>query len=280
MRKLLLFITIFMSTALYAVGTIVHDGFIYIITSPTDFQVEAHSYVGEYGKDIIVPATFDYNGRTFHVKGIGRHCFNANAEGARIVISEGIEYFNSFVFPERFYKSITIPSTLKTIYGLQQGSRCDTVYIADLNAYFNIESNEDCPLFSFSQICVGNKLLTELTVPDGVSCVKNRFKGWLSLESITIPSCVKQINEEAFTCCKNLKTITFNTIYCKIGRHAFSFCDNIKTIFLPTIPPDINAESFTDKQKAFIDFIVPKGSLDAYKYHPEWSKMSVIKEQE
>lgn len=58
----------------------------------------------------------------------------------------------------------------------------------------------------------------------------NAFEGCTSLESITIPASVTQINERAFAKCSNLKTITLLSGIRKFGTDVFDGCQKLNEV--------------------------------------------------
>ena len=72
------------------------------------------------------------------------------------------------------------------------------------------------------------------------------FEGCIKLKSISIPSCVQEIKDNAFYLCRNLESIIFEeeSILTKIGSYIFSHCVNLKTIKLPYHLEGISSHSF------------------------------------
>lgn len=72
-----------------------------------------------------------------------------------------------------------------------------------------------------------------VNIPYGVKVV-NGFWGNKDVESITIPSSVKEIERSAFEKCSSLKQIKLPSSVTKIGSHAFSGCQSLQEITLPS----------------------------------------------
>ena len=70
----------------------------------------------------------------------------------------------------------------------------------------------------------------------------------IALESITLPSTVIKIGNEAFHSCRNLREVTLNDGLQKIGRCTFAFsgCSNLREVKLNGVP-----QYFHFKSKAF-----------------------------
>ena len=125
-------------------------------------------------------------------------------------------------------------------------------------------------LTDLMQSAFQNSGLTSITLPSGVSDVKNAvfsgckqlvefkasgeltklydsaFNGCSSLKSITIGSAVESIGKTAFSGCSALETVTFengaNPIF---GKQAFENCTSLKTITLPAGITEIPEKTFS-----------------------------------
>lgn len=75
------------------------------------------------------------------------------------------------------------------------------------------------PLRRGADLYVDNKLVTDVTIPDGVKSIgKYAFYGYSSLKSISFPSSIRSIGEDAFSDCTNLDEVYATNIedWCKI----------------------------------------------------------------
>ena len=70
------------------------------------------------------------------------------------------------------------------------------------------------------------------------------FHGCKSLESITLPSTVTEIERGAFYNCINLRKVIFNDGLKKIGRAAFYNCTSLSSIILPSTATEIGISAF------------------------------------
>ena len=112
--------------------------------------------------------------------------------------------------------SVEIPSSITSIgnnafYGCQN---LEGVYISDLNAWCNISfcaprenygttTAHSNPLEYAGNLYLNNERVTELVLPDGITCVNSHaFYGCISIESVTIPSSITKIGYSAFSGCK------------------------------------------------------------------------------
>lgn len=90
----------------------------------------------------------------------------------------------------------------------------------------------------------------ELTVPEAVddcpvtSIGYKAFYECTSLESITLPSCVKIIDEYAFYNCSSLESITIPDGVTSIGNYAFSNCTSLLDITISKSVTSIGTDTF------------------------------------
>lgn len=119
--------------------------------------------------------------------------------------------------------SITIPSTIQSI-GEGAFLECNglkKVYVSSIEDWCKIDFSypEANPLFRGADLYVDNKLVTDVTIPDGVKSIgKYAFCGYSSLKSISFPSSIRSIGESAFYDCPNLDEVYATNIedWCKI----------------------------------------------------------------
>lgn len=119
--------------------------------------------------------------------------------------------------------SITIPSTIQSI-GDDAFLDCDglkKVYVSSIEDWCKIDFpySDTNPLSRGADLYVDNKLVTDVTIPDGVKSIgKYAFYGYSSLKSISFPSSIRSIGESAFYDCCSLEEVYATNIedWCKI----------------------------------------------------------------
>lgn len=156
--------------------------------------------------------------------------------------------------------SITIPSTIQSI-GEDAFLECDglkKVYVSSIEDWCKIDfsySDSDAdadanPLSIGADLYVDNKLVTDVTIPDGVKSIgKYAFYGYSSLKSISFPSSIRSIGESAFFDCPNLDEVYATNIedWCKI-----KFEDTFSN------PINYGSKIYIDGELA-TDITIPKG---------------------
>ncbi len=124
-----------------------------------------------------------------------------------------------------------------------------TVTVPDLAAWCKIEfgNMQANPLCNRGSLFVNGKKITELTVPAGVTAIKDyAFAACGGLNKAVIPEGVISIGEEAFGECFDLADIALPDSVTSIGVGAFSRCIKLADIRLPAGIREIGEETFTD----------------------------------
>ena len=193
---------------------LVHNGVVYDILNDSTLCVHARDYppTSPYFAlphsaqgDIVIPATLDWDGKTYVVKGIGQNAFNPVGLSSE----------------ESEMTSITIPNTVTYIDdGAFAGcSLLTSIVIPD--AVTTIKSS------TFS----GCTNLTSVSIPDAVTSIGNgAFYECRALTDITLPNAVTSIDDFAFQGCASLTSITIPNAVTTIGNRAFINCGSLTRI--------------------------------------------------
>ena len=102
------------------------------------------------------------------------------------------------------------------------------------------------------------KKLTTVTLGEGVVVVGTAFQACTSLKSISIPSTVRSISQNAFAGCKSLTSISLPSNATAVGTSAFSGCSSLKTVKLPDKLECIYDSTFSGCT-ALTSISIPKG---------------------
>ncbi len=190
-----------------------------------------------------------------------------------VIIPEGISAIGDSVFAAcNQLKSITIANSVQTI-GEKAFSNCINlekitlgtgitsigsnafagcnklagVYVSEIDFWFGISfANRFANPVSYSQkLYVGESLLSALTVPAGVTEIKNwAFIHCEDIVTLTIPVGVKTIGENAFYGCDSLLSVVIPEGVEALGKRAFYDCDVLAEITLPSTLKSIGVEAF------------------------------------
>lgn len=191
----------------------------------------------QYAGKVIIPATVQYNDKTFDVKFIGSSAFGNCSN----------------------LTAITIPSSVKTIFSsaFDNCSSLGAVHISDLTAWCNIYfgSGDSNPLNYAHHLFMNNEELTDIVIPEGITAIKPyTFYNCTGLKSVTLPSTltsigyyafynssitsidipegVTTISEDAFFNCQNLKSVTIPSSLTQIGSSAFGNCSALAAVHI------------------------------------------------
>lgn len=93
---------------------------------------------------------------------------------------------------------------------------------------------------------VDNTQLQTVVFSEGVENISGMaFKGCTNLSSVTWPSTLKTIGEDAFNSCRSLRTVDLSQTSLKtIGERAFQDCTTLSTVKFPTTLTNINTFAF------------------------------------
>ena len=126
-----------------------------------------------------------------------------------VVVKEGITEIGERAFAGFSYAStVTLPSTLKTIGTL---------------AFDGFGSNVTDGIYN----------LRAVTLPEGLETIGKRAFQKTGLNTLTIPSTVKKIEERIFEECPYIKTVTFKGKPDAINANAFDKCESLTDIYVP-----------------------------------------------
>ena len=105
----------------------------------------------------------------------------------------------------------------------------------------------------YSEMEDGNNILHN-TYKDGVGIItfkaevktipQGLFRGSLTLESISIPSSVKAIDDSAFEKCRHLKKVNLSDGLLSIGKRAFAYTD-LGNVVIPSSVLVVSSEAFS-----------------------------------
>ncbi|MGN0153843.1 MAG: leucine-rich repeat domain-containing protein [Lachnospiraceae bacterium] len=217
-----------------------------------------------------VPETIMKEGQSYNVEGIGENVFRENTNITSVVIENRIRYIGSLCF--RGCSNLTeikLPNKLQEI-GDNAFNSCsslseieipDTVTKIERGAFWytpwlnNAREEREDHLVIRNHILIDGRMATgDVVVPDDVTYISGySFYGPDSIlkestnsgsikggdvQSITIPSSVKRIEQFAFYYCNKLNKLEMAEGVTTIGREAFSHCASLSDVRIPSTLSD------------------------------------------
>lgn len=230
--------------------------------------------IEKYAGHVIVPATFEYEGTTYTVRGISGSAFfqcpdllSVTVGGSTIsiqkkafaecpnlksvVIPDSILYLGDYAFFGCTNLEYITPPTYLTNWGAECLDLC--ISLKEFPLPTNLKS------LGYHAFYECQSLVSPMIIPEGVTKIEEySFYGCKSIPSITIPSSVTEIHYGAFDGCTNLKDI-----YC----------------YAPTVPStasDAFNMSFNASYLSQVTLHVPAASISAYQATEPWKNFKEI----
>ncbi len=201
--------------------------------------------------NLTIPSS--YNG--LPVTAIGEYAFDNLTELQSVTIPDSVTTIWDNAFSGSGLTSIVIPNSVTTVsysafrdctalstvrvgtgltsiresafYGC---SNLTGVYITDLAKWCAVELLSN-PLSYAHNLYVNDVLITELSIPDGVTNIQpSAFEGCNHLTSVTLPDSVITIGERAFGNCGEITSVTLGDKVTSIGDSAFYACGKLATL--------------------------------------------------
>lgn len=130
----------------------------------------------------------------------------------------------------RYLETLDIPKSVTEI-----GSYNCFAYCKSLASFTGKFATEDHKALIVDGTMVGfaQSGLTEYTVDDSVVILGSVFAGCSELTSISLPSTIEEIRNEAFESCTGLTELTLPNSLVSLGYNAFRGCSGLQTICIP-----------------------------------------------
>ena len=129
---------------------------------------------------------------------------------------------------------------------------CNNMYrvnITDLTAWLRINfvSEYSNPLYYAHNLYLNGTKITDLTIPNGVSTIKQYAFLGCSMTSVNIPNyTVTSIGNSAFESCSSLTSVYIGNSVTSIGENAFRGCTGLPSVFIPSSITVISAGVFRE----------------------------------
>ena len=206
-----------------------------------------------YSGAITVPATVEFDAKTYDVVEIGGSAFKDCVDLTSITLSEGLKSigFDAFWNCDKL-TTITIPSTVTKIspYAFED---CDELAEFTLpNTVTSVGYNIFSGSNKLTQPVYNNTFFAympkgyagDYTIQDGITTIINyAFKGCTELTSVTMPNTVTTIGTSAFENCTKMTSVTLSEGL-EIIEGAFSNCIKLQSVTIPAGVTKINDYAF------------------------------------
>jgi len=223
---------------------------------------DALTYIGDYAfenctslETITIPNNVETIG-----EGAFYNCMNL----CTVTLGSSVETIGDFAFEDcGLLEKINIPASVTSIgYDVFPGCYfLEEINVASGNTVYKsidgvVYSKDGTKLL----ICPGGK--TSLTVPEGVTTVADSAcYSCISLESVSLPSTLKVIENYGFCDCRALESITLPEGLEIIGYYAFASSTLLETIEIPASVESIGGEAFADCE-SLTDIFVDTNNTD------------------
>lgn len=214
-----------------------------------------------------------------NVISIGDHAFSKCINMQKAVIEEGVTSVGDYAFSGCTNLSeVQIPTSVTKI---GQGVFEGTAYAEDFSDDFVILDNgtlyqyngadEDVVIpdnvTSIAADAFSGSSVVSVTLPEGVNEISGAFSNCLTLKSVTLPSDMTVLSEEAFSGCTSLETVVFPDALQEIGNNAFNECTSIKNVTLPDSVTRLGENAFYGCEQ-LSDVVIPENlswiGMDAF----------------
>ncbi len=108
------------------------------------------------------------------------------------------------------------------------------------------EENSSLKTIGASAFYYCNALKTEIVIPEGVEVIGSSAFLYSYITSVTLPSTLKTLGENAFENCVSLSEVIMSEGIETIGRSAFKGCEVLESIVIPTTVCEIGEFVFAD----------------------------------
>ena len=248
------------------------DGIYYNLV-PKAKSAEVTSNPNKYTGEVVIPDAVTYNDVSYSVTSIGNNAFyycsgltsitipgSVTSIGSEafyycrsltsVIIPDGVTSIGNAAFSGcTSLNTITLPAnklTFNGTYAFGDQNNIKSVYIKDLKKWletsFEYGNN---PLRSGAKLYLNGDELTNLVVPDGTEIIMTAaFEGCQSLQTVTIPATVTNIDGYAFAGCSGLTSITIGSSVTSIGNSAFYGCSGLTSVTIPSSVTSIGGSVF------------------------------------
>ena len=170
------------------------------------------------------------------VKIIPSYAFYGCKQMQECLLSSNLAYIENYSFYQTGIKNLCLPLSLEYIgdWTTFYGTDIRRIDISDINTFLKITST--CSFGGNADLYANGKLVTEVTIPNGMTSLSAILSGIGSLKKVTIPDSVTRLeyNQGVFADCKNLEEVIFEgTSQINEMWGTFNGCTSLKSVHIP-----------------------------------------------
>ena len=183
------------------------------------------------GPEVIVPATITFKGKTYDVTSVNSYTFYRCQNLTKVVLPESVRSIGAYAFFDSpILTDITIPNNIETIGAgaFENTPWIDNfpdgcIYIGTILYKYKGEIPNDANI----EVKEGTTTITSFAFDAAreISC--------LNIKSVTLPSSLKIIGDEAFYMCSAMEKINIPKDVIYLGDGCFHHCYKLDSIILP-----------------------------------------------
>ena len=263
MRKIFLFAVALCSSASLLADVQLINGINYDLNDD-ELKATVTAKDPVYTGDIVIPATVDYDAKTYNVVRIGSNAFQDCAEVTSVSLPEGLVGIGFDAFWNcSMLTSITIPSTVTTIeaYAFEHTGLTSFTLPNTVTAFgtyvFNGCTGLTEPIYNDKIFAyIPSDYSGTYIVPDGITTINGTaFQNTTNLTGVTLPSSLETIESNAFQSSAITSIVIPNSVT-EIGSSAFR-SSSLATITLGTGLTSISGNCFASTNLTSVT--VPEG---------------------
>jgi len=264
MKKLVITLVMFLGIVSIWADDFKVGGIYYDVVSFSDLTCKVAN-IDDYVEDVVIPATVEYNKRTFTVINIGMLSLAHKSNIRSVTIGSNVVEVERCAFQDsRNIKKVIIEDSDKPIHFCHQWDT-DPSY----GDYMFYDSN-------LEEVYVG-RMVTFDAYEFITMKYFSPFCEQLSLKKITIGGSMVEVPKFLFWACGNIESISLGSEVRKIGLHAFIWATHPHTNMVYEVysynpqPPEIEGDIFLENA-AYLDatLYIPQGSEEAYAQARIW----------
>lgn len=193
------------------------------------------------------------------VKNIGNGMFNGCSSLTEITIPETATSIGSTAFMGTQIVSLHIPANVTSL---------GTQMVESVTTFTTLTFAEGSKLTSIGHRCFQYSNLTgDIVLPEGLTSMDTVAFASTNITSITIPSTLSKVPDNAFKYCDNLETVVLPDNLTAIGSNAFDGCTSLTEINVPNTVTSIGSNAFNNCTSATITIDITKlTSIGSYAF--------------